>query len=131
MWPDLLVHTKWQGTLFTTNRLIYQWNNNPCVVRISLPMIHWSAFPGAYFSGLSEVLECSGVLQTNDSGATGQVSTWPSKWVLFMIFIELKWTSNETIWQCSTCTYVWKSTAPHHPQPLPLCNHLWYRCKTI
>jgi len=37
-----------------------------------LPMIHWSAFLGAVFSGLSDVLECS----SNDSGVNGQVSTW-------------------------------------------------------
>jgi len=28
-----------------------------------LPMIHWSAFLGAVFSGLSDMLECSGGLQ--------------------------------------------------------------------
>jgi len=28
-----------------------------------LPMIHWSAFLGAVFLGLSDVLECSGGLQ--------------------------------------------------------------------
>jgi len=26
-------------------------------------MVHWSAFPGAYFSGLADVLEYSGGLQ--------------------------------------------------------------------
>jgi len=26
-------------------------------------MIHWSAFPGAFFSGLSDMLDCSGGLQ--------------------------------------------------------------------
>jgi len=30
---------------------------------VSSPMLHWSAFPGAYFSGLSDVLECTGGLQ--------------------------------------------------------------------
>jgi len=34
--------------------------------------ILWSAFPGAYFSGLSDMLECSGGLQ-KCNGATGQV----------------------------------------------------------
>jgi len=35
-------------------------------------MIHWSAFPGAFFSGLSDMLG----LFSNGSGMTGQVSTW-------------------------------------------------------
>jgi len=35
------------------------------------PMIHWSAFFGAVFSGLSDVLEWS----SNGSGVNGQVST--------------------------------------------------------
>jgi len=37
-----------------------------------LPMIHWSAFLGAVFSGLSDVLGWS----SNGSGVNGQVSTW-------------------------------------------------------
>jgi len=36
-----------------------------------LPMIHWSAFLGAVFSGLSDVLGWS----LNGSGVNGQVST--------------------------------------------------------
>jgi len=30
---------------------------------ILLPMIHWSAFLGAYFLGLSDMVKCSGGLQ--------------------------------------------------------------------
>jgi len=29
-------------------------------MRMPLPVIHWSAFLGTVFSGLSDVLECSG-----------------------------------------------------------------------
>jgi len=36
-----------------------------------LPMIHWSAFLGAVFSGLSDMLKWS----SNGSGVNGQVST--------------------------------------------------------
>jgi len=36
-----------------------------------MSIVCWSAFPVAYFSDLSDVLECS-----NGSGMTGQVSTW-------------------------------------------------------
>jgi len=60
----------------------------------SLTIVHWSAFPGAYFLGLSDTLKWL----SNDSGVTGQVSihpagnchstgkrAWSSNWLLFVI----------------------------------------------
>jgi len=36
---------------------------------VSFPIVHWSAFPGDYFSGMSDMFECS-----NCYGVAGQVS---------------------------------------------------------
>jgi len=38
-------------------------------------MIHWSAFLGAVFSGLSDVHECLGGWSSNGSGVNRQAST--------------------------------------------------------
>jgi len=109
---------------------------------ISLPMIHWFAFPGAFLLGLSNVLECLGGLQMamvwlDKHPAAGNLHwyDWPVNLAIKLVtvcdYLELKWASNETIWQWSaymhgkTCHFM----AFHHPQPPPLCNHLWYWCK--
>jgi len=42
---------------------------------VSLPTVLWSAFPGTFFSDLSDVLKCSGG-SSNGSGMTGQKPTW-------------------------------------------------------
>jgi len=60
MWSDLTkagFHTHNGKADFTITQFIHQWTNNPCV------MFPWSAFPGACFLSLSDMLECSGDLQ--------------------------------------------------------------------
>jgi len=49
----------------------------------------------------------------------------------YLWYLELKWASGETIWKCSTSTRgkTHHFMTPHHPQPPPLCDHLWYWCK--
>jgi len=97
-----LVCTKWQGTLFTTNQLLHQWTNDPCVY-------HCQWFTGLLFLGLLSwaCLMCSsaqvvfkwqwcdwkGTHLAVDCHMTGQI-VWPSNWLLFVIFrtwMVLRW----------------------------------------
>ena len=120
-----LPHTQWQEWLFTTTWFLHQWTNNLHIC-VSWPMVPWFAFPGAYFSGLSDVFECSGGLQMAvvwlekwNHHMIGQ-RAWESNWLLFVISraqVGLRWRHLAVF-------YVWKCGSS-----LPLCNHLWYWCK--
>jgi len=120
-----LPHTQWQGWLFITTRFLHQWTNNPCVY-------HCQWFPSLLFLGLVSwaCLMCSNAwVVFKGSGMTGQASrlleitTWLARELghqigYYLWNLELKQASNETIWQCSTCTH-WKThhfVALHHPQ---------------
>jgi len=88
-----LVHTKWQGTLFTTIRLLHQWTNYPCVC-------HCQWFTGLLFLGLFSraCLTCSSarvvfnwqwcewtsIHPAGNRHTTGQ-KAWPSNWLLFVM----------------------------------------------
>ena len=87
---------------------------------------------------------CAQVLgwSSNGSGVNEQVFTWLEiiTWLArklghqigyYLWYLELKWASGETIWKCSTSTRgkTHHFMTPHHPQPPPLCDHLWYWCK--
>jgi len=128
-----LVCTKWQGTLFTTNRLLHQWTNSPCVY-------HCQWFTGLLFLGLFSraCLMCSSarvafkwqwcewtsIHPAGNHHTTGQ-KAWPSNWVLFVISraqMGLRW----DLLACQL-QHVEKPTtfvAPHHPWPSPLYDHL-------
>ena len=88
-----LVRTKWQGTLFTTNQLLHQWTNHPC-------LCHCQWFTGLLFLGLFSwaCLTCSSawvvfkwqwcewtsIHPAGNHHTTGQ-KAWPSNWLLFVI----------------------------------------------
>jgi len=135
-----LPYTQWEGWLFTTTQFLHQWTNNPrvyhCQCNGSLVCFFRSLFLGPVW--------CVWVLKwsSNGSGVAGQhparnhhttgQKAWSSNWLLFVISrtqTDLKWDHlavfNLYVWK--TCHFV----VPHHPWPLPLCNHLWYWCKTI
>jgi len=128
---------QWQGWLFTTTRFLHQWANNPCVYHCiiandSLVCFSWGLFLGPVWH--ARVLEWS----SNDSGLTGQAPpswksphNWPESLAIELWYLELKWVSGETIWQCSTstCGKICHFVAPRHPWPPPLYDHLWYWCK--
>jgi len=88
-----LVHSKWQGTVFTTNQLLHQWTNDPCVY-------HCQWFTGLLFLGLfsQAFLMCSsaqvvfkwqwcdwkGTHPVVNCHMIGQI-VWLSNWLLFVI----------------------------------------------
>jgi len=103
---------------------------------ISLPLFPWSAFPGACFLGLPDMLDCSGGLQM----AVVWIDKHPPSWKSLHDWPESLAIKLATI--CDICSsnrpqvrpsssqlqHVEKLTtsmAPHHPWPPPLYDHLW------
>jgi len=129
-----LVCTKWQGTLFTTNQLLHQWTNDPCVCYCQwfTGLLSWGCFLGPGWC--AQVLRWS----SNGSGVSRQISTQLeiatrlARRVGHQIgcclwYLELKWASGETFWQVNFLT----GGKTHHlhgsllPWPPLLYNHLW------
>jgi len=126
---NCLVHTKWQGTLFTTNQLLHQWTNDPCVYTIandSLVCFSWGCFLGPVWH--AQVLGSS----SNGSGVNRQVSTQLEiitrlarklghRIGYYLWYLDFKWASGETFWQCQLLHVVKPTTsvAPHQPWPPP------------
>jgi len=147
LWLDLTkpasIHTM-ARQIFTTTQLLHQWTNNPCVYHCQW----FPHFPGLLFLGLvfHTYLMCSSArvvfkwqwcewTSTHLAGnchMTG-LRAFPSNWLAYLWYLELKQASNETIWQCSTCTH--RKTCHfmilHFPWLPPLCNHFWHGIKSI
>jgi len=123
-----LVHTKWQGTLFTTNQLLHQWTNGSCVC-------HYPQSTGLLFLGLFSwaCLTCSSArVVFKWQWCEWQISTWLeittrlAKRLGHQIgyclwYLELKWASGETFWQVNfnmskNPPVLWLPTTPNlHP----------------
>jgi len=127
-----------QGWLFTTTHFyINELSIHVCIIANgSLVCFSWGSFLWPVWHAW--VLGWS----SYSSGLTGQaptqleITTWLARKLghqigYYLWYLELKWASGETIWQCSTSTHgkTHHFVAPHHPQPPPLCDHLWQWCK--
>jgi len=123
---------------FHHHSFLHQWTNNPCMYHCqSFPGL---LFPGACFSGLYDMFEClcdlqmamvwlvTGQVPTQLEIVTRLASELGFQISYYLWYLELKQTSGETIWQCltSACGKTCHFVAPYHPQPPPLCDHLWY-----
>jgi len=125
MWPKAGFHTHNGNADFSPPLDFYinELTIHVCIIANG----SWSAFPGASFLGLSDVLKCSGGLQmavvwkvtylAGNHHMTGQ-KAWPSNWLLFVIsrtWMGLRW----DLLAVSTSTRGKPTTfmASYHPWP--------------
>jgi len=133
MWPDLTkasFHTQWQGWLFTTTTYINELTIHVCnIANRSLACFSWGFFlepvwhtqvlgwhsNGSVLSGQAPTQMEIAIRLTRKLGCRIGYHLW---------YLELKWTSGETIWQCLTFMHGKLDFLP------PLCSLLWYWCKS-